>query len=180
MVCNAFWICFHPRHHSSTSVHLVIPVHLHFLVHFQWLWIAAFTLDSVWMLYSYSPFQLPRSLVYPTRQMLPKSRWVYLLAVAMELHTGTEHTAHVGLHAWLLGLHLILHLFIKCIVLVPSNPCNFPLLIVPFHSHQKVKQQTQILFRLWWIWKGYARPSLNPDVFFNEYVVQICHFFTLA
>lgn len=134
VVCNAFWICFHTRHHSPTSVHFVIPVRLPYLVHFQWLWIAAFTLDSVWMLYSYSPFQLPsvsfihilpKSLVYPSRQTLSKSKWLNLLAVAMELHTGTEHTAHVGLHARLLGLHLILHLFIKYIVLVPSNSCIF-------------------------------------------------------
>lgn len=61
VVCDAFWICFNTRHHSSTSVHLVIPVCLHYLVHFQWLWIAAFTLDSVWMLVFSQPF--PASII---------------------------------------------------------------------------------------------------------------------
>lgn len=27
-----------------------------------------------------------------------------------------------------------------------------------------------------WMWKGYIRPSLNPDLLFNEYALfQVCH-----
>lgn len=98
---------------AMPSGFVLIPVIVHLLLCI-WLFLFIFIilfifndsglLHSLWILFgcwcSHSPFQLQRSFVYLTRQMPPKSKWVILLAVAMEWHTGTEHTAHVGLHVF--------------------------------------------------------------------------------